>query len=67
MVVDDIYAVIGTVNLDYRSLFLHFECGVWLWKTASIKEMKNDFLQSPPNVKKSLWKVLKIFLFSKLL
>jgi cardiolipin synthase len=44
IVVDDEYAVIGTVNLDYRSLFLHFECGVWLWKTPSIKEMKNDFL-----------------------
>jgi cardiolipin synthase len=44
IVVDDIYAVIGTVNLDYRSLFLHFECGVWLWRTTSIIEMKKDFL-----------------------
>ncbi|PKM56078.1 MAG: cardiolipin synthase [Firmicutes bacterium HGW-Firmicutes-5] len=44
IVVDDEYAVIGTVNLDYRSMFLHFECGVWLWKTPSINEMKKDFL-----------------------
>ena len=29
-VVDGRYATVGTVNLDYRSLFLHFEDGVWL-------------------------------------
>lgn len=42
-VVDDEYAVIGTINLDYRSLYLHFECGVWLYKTSSVEQMKQDF------------------------
>ena len=28
--VDDKFATVGTINLDYRSLYLHFECGVWL-------------------------------------
>lgn len=40
---DDKIAVVGTVNMDYRSLYLHFECGVWLYKTNSIKDINNDF------------------------
>lgn len=44
-VVDDIYAVVGTINLDYRSLYLHFECGVWMYKTKSIFEVKKEFLR----------------------
>lgn len=43
-VVDDVFAVVGTINLDYRSLYLHFECGVWLYKTKSVSEVKNDYL-----------------------
>ena len=43
-VVDDKYGVVGTINLDFRSLFLHFECGVWLYGTDSIAAMKEDFL-----------------------
>lgn len=41
--VDDELAVVGTINLDYRSLYLHFECGVWLYKTQSVLEVKADF------------------------
>lgn len=43
-VVDDTFAVVGTINLDYRSLFLHFECGVWLYNTKSVIEVKEDYL-----------------------
>lgn len=46
LVVDDNLAVIGTINLDYRSLFLHFECGVWLYLTQSVLEVKEDFLRT---------------------
>ena len=42
-VVDDCYAVVGTINMDYRSLFLHFECAVWLFNAASIDSIKADF------------------------
>jgi cardiolipin synthase len=45
-VVDDELAVVGTINLDYRSLYLHFECGVWLYKTQSVLEIKEDYLQT---------------------
>lgn len=41
--VDGRYATVSTVNLDFRSLFLHFENGVWLWNTPSILEIVADF------------------------
>lgn len=46
LAVDDEMGVVGTINLDYRSLFLHFECGVWLYQTQSILEVKEDFLRT---------------------
>jgi cardiolipin synthase len=45
-VVDDIYGVVGSVNFDYRSLYLHFECGVWMYRTDCIKKIKEDILES---------------------
>ena len=41
---DDRFAVVGTVNLDYRSLYLHFECGVLFYRSQLIKEVKQDML-----------------------
>lgn len=43
MVVDQKEALIGTVNLDYRSLYLHFENSVYLKNDPSIKDMKDHF------------------------
>lgn len=45
-VVDDLYGVVGTINLDYRSLYQHFECGVWLYNTESVIQIRDDFLQT---------------------
>ncbi len=45
-VVDDEYATVGTINMDYRSLYLHFECGVWLYRTDSIARIKEDYLKT---------------------
>ena len=39
---DDKYAMIGTINLDYRSLVHHFENGVWMYDCESIKDLKSD-------------------------
>ena len=50
-IIDDIYATIGTINLDYRSLYLHFECGVWLYETSSIYNIKKDYLNILKNSK----------------
>ena len=41
---DDEIAVVGTINLDFRSLYLHYECGLLLVKTGSIMQVKDDFV-----------------------
>lgn len=51
-VCDDEIGVVGTINLDYRSLYLHFECGVLMYKTESIKDIKEDFLNTLEKSKK---------------
>ena len=43
---DDAVATVGTTNLDFRSLYLHFECGVWMYKTRAVNEVKEDFLKT---------------------
>ena len=45
-VVDDEYATVGTVNLDYRSMFLHFENGVLLYRTDTVGDVRDDFLDT---------------------
>ncbi len=40
---DDRVATIGTVNMDYRSFLLHFECGLWMSGTTAVSDMKKDF------------------------
>ena len=44
IIVDDKYAFCGTINMDYRSLFLHYECGSVISLNAEVKEMSKDFL-----------------------
>jgi cardiolipin synthase len=41
---DDKVGTIGTINLDFRSFYLHFECGVWLYGCTSLLALKEDFL-----------------------
>lgn len=42
---DDEIGVISTINLDYRSLVHHYECGVWMYKTTALKQLKEDHEQ----------------------
>ena len=44
--VDDRFGTVGSVNLDYRSMFLHFEDGVWLCGDPTVPEIKKDFLEA---------------------
>ena len=44
VIADDKIAGIGSVNLDYRSLFLHFECNAVFYKADIIRELKKDYL-----------------------
>ena len=43
---DDSKAVVGTINLDYRSLYHHFECATYLYKTECIDAIEKDFRQT---------------------
>ncbi len=43
---DDIVATVGTTNLDFRSLYLNFECGTLLFKNKAVIDVKEDFLQT---------------------
>ena len=74
-VVDGRIATVGTINLDYRSLFLHSENGCLLYETDSIKDIQKDFdetfkvsekfylekYNATPRMKKLFRKVLQIF------
>ncbi|WP_295494262.1 phospholipase D-like domain-containing protein, partial [uncultured Streptococcus sp.] len=40
---DNSRAVVGTINLDYRSLYHHFECATYLYRTSSVLAIEKDF------------------------
>ncbi|MGM9627539.1 MAG: cardiolipin synthase [Faecousia sp.] len=43
---DDCTATVGTTNLDFRSLYLHFECGALLFNCEAVSQVKEDFLNT---------------------
>ena len=43
---DDELATVGTINLDFRSLYLHYECGSLFYKTEGLEKIKEDFLDT---------------------
>ncbi len=48
---DDKVATIGTVNLDYRSLFLHFENNSFFYRSSIIAAIKDDFIATQAKCK----------------
>ncbi len=46
LVSDDKYAVVGTINFDYRSLVHHFEDAVWMYNTPTVKTAYNEFMKT---------------------
>ena len=45
---DDQYAVVGTVNMDFRSLYLHFEDAVYLYDSPAVSQVAQDFEETFP-------------------
>lgn len=43
---DDMTAIVGTCNFDYRSFYLHFENGVWMYKSKAVSQACQSFLNS---------------------
>ena len=71
---DDNIATVGTINLDYRSLYLHFECGVFMQDVDVVKDVKQDLIdtiekshlvskkEATPKLLKGVWQaVLRLF------
>ncbi|MGN0153521.1 MAG: cardiolipin synthase [Lachnospiraceae bacterium] len=62
---DDHKGVVGTINLDYRSLYHHFECAAYLYQTECIADMEQDFQNTLEKcrevtfetVKKEKWRI----------
>ncbi len=46
IVSDDDVAIVGTMNMDFRSFFLHFECGTLLYGGETITEIRDDILET---------------------
>jgi cardiolipin synthase len=42
---DDEVAIVGTTNMDFRSFYLHFECGVAFYKGSVVKKVRDDIAQ----------------------
>ena len=40
---DDEKAVVGTINLDFRSLYLHFECAAYIYRNPVVFDVERDF------------------------
>ncbi len=66
-IADDEYAMIGTINLDYRSLVHHFENGVWMYRCGSIKDLKRDIEATLESSREVTWEDLKTSLPARLL
>lgn len=46
--VDSRHALAGTVNMDFRSYYTNYECGMWMYDPACIDEIERDFEQDLP-------------------
>lgn len=45
-VADDSIGFIGTINMDYRSLYHHYECGCLLYESESLLQLKQDYIET---------------------
>jgi cardiolipin synthase len=39
-------AIVGTINMDYRSFYLHYECGVWICDKDTVKTIREDLVKT---------------------
>ena len=46
LVCDDVYALVGTINLDYRSLVHHYEDAVWMYGTPTVVNIRDEFMKT---------------------
>ncbi len=63
-VADDQEAIVGTINLDYRSLYHHFECAAYMLDVPCIREIEADFQQTLRQCRRMTMEKLKNDKFS---
>ncbi len=63
---DDKRAVVGTINMDYRSLYLHFENGIYMENVKEIKDVKKDMDETLKDCKKLNDKDVKSGIFKSI-
>lgn len=56
---DDMIGVVGTINFDFRSLFLHYECGCLIYKNPQLMNIREDFEKSFGESQKMDWESYK--------
>ncbi|VEF92977.1 putative cardiolipin synthetase [Streptococcus pseudoporcinus] len=56
---DGIKAVVGSINLDYRSLYHHFECATYLYRVSAIADIVKDFQETQKESKLVTYDYLK--------
>ncbi|MFI3225855.1 MAG: cardiolipin synthase [Clostridia bacterium] len=75
IIADDNIGVVGTINMDFRSFYMHFECGTLLYDCPVINDIKKDILQTleisqeitredyikTPKILRVLYSILRIF------
>ena len=62
VVADDAIGVCGSVNFDYRSLYLHFECAALIYDNPAVLDMKRDFMETlavSEEITPARWKEIK--------
>lgn len=65
--IDDEIGMLGTVNLDYRSFFLHFECNALFYRASLLRDLKQDFEETLPLCKEITQQDLRKALRSRML
>jgi len=64
---DDCYGVVGTINMDFRSMYFHFECGVWMYGSRSVGDIRDDFLTTQEECREVTLQELKAVHWSRTL
>lgn len=57
--VNDTSCKIGTVNMDFRSFYLHYECGTMLYDESLRKDVYNDYMETLKKCREITWKEWK--------
>lgn len=52
-------AVVGTINMDYRSFYHHFECALYMYGTDCIKDIESDFSETLKKCRKVTEETIK--------